>query len=72
MSTSPEATDSVPDHLANEKVYTISVLVIAAQRFRTQERNREDARERLAAFVAHGLVAPKARIGGVYRLPAGW
>ena len=38
------------------------VLVINAQRFRTQERNREDARERLAAFIAAGYVVPKARI----------
>jgi ribosome-associated protein len=38
------------------------VLVISAQRFRTQERNREDARERLAAFVAAGLRAPKPRV----------
>ncbi len=38
------------------------VLVIQAQRFRTQERNRQDARERLAAFIQHGLVAPKPRI----------
>jgi ribosome-associated protein len=38
------------------------VLVLNAQRFRTQERNREDARERLAAFVAAGLHAPKPRI----------
>jgi len=38
------------------------VLVINAQRFRTQDRNREDARERLAAFVAAGLRAPKSRI----------
>lgn len=38
------------------------VLVIAAQRFRTQERNREDARARLAAFVEGGLHAPKPRI----------
>lgn len=38
------------------------VLVIQAQRFRTQERNRQDARERLAAFIAHGLVAPKPRV----------
>ena len=38
------------------------VLVINAQRFRTQERNREDARERLAAFVAAGYVVPKARV----------
>lgn len=38
------------------------VLVIAAQRFRTQERNREDARERLAAFIAKGLHVEKPRI----------
>ncbi len=38
------------------------VLVISAQRFRTQERNREDARERLAAFIAAGLEVPKPRV----------
>ena len=38
------------------------VLVIIAQRFRTQDRNRQDARERLAAFIATGLVAPKKRV----------
>ena len=38
------------------------VLVLSAQRFRTQERNREDARVRLAAFVQSGLYPPKPRI----------
>ena len=38
------------------------VMVISAQRFRTQERNREDARERLAGFIEHGLHAPKPRV----------
>lgn len=38
------------------------VLVISAQRFRTQERNRQDARERLAHFIESGLHAPKKRI----------
>ena len=38
------------------------VLVIDAQRFRTQDRNRQDARERLAAFIAAGLEVPKPRI----------
>ncbi|WP_374012555.1 alternative ribosome rescue aminoacyl-tRNA hydrolase ArfB [Pseudoxanthomonas koreensis] len=38
------------------------VLVIDAQRFRTQERNRQDARERLVAFIAAGLDVPKTRI----------
>ena len=38
------------------------VLVIDAQRFRTQDRTRQDARERLAAFIAAGLAVPKRRI----------
>ena len=38
------------------------VLVINAQRFRTQDRNRQDARDRLAAFVESGRTAPKPRI----------
>lgn len=38
------------------------VLVISAQRFRTQERNRQDARERLAAFIAAGLSVPRPRV----------
>lgn len=38
------------------------VLVINAQRFRTQDRNRQDARERLAGFVASGLHAPTPRV----------
>ena len=41
------------------------VLVLSAQRFRTQERNREDARERLAHFIETGLHAPKPRVGRV-------
>ena len=38
------------------------VIVISAQRFRTQERNREDARERLAALVLAATVAPVKRV----------
>ncbi len=38
------------------------VLVIDAQRFRTQERNREDARARLVEFISAGLSVPKRRI----------
>ena len=38
------------------------VLVLSAQRFRTQDRNREDARARLAAFIESGLHAPAPRI----------
>lgn len=38
------------------------VIVISAQRFRTQERNREDARQRLATLIQSILVPPKKRI----------
>lgn len=38
------------------------VILITAQRFRTQERNREDARERLVALIQSVLVPPKARV----------
>ena len=38
------------------------VLVIDAQRFRTQQRNREDARARLVEFITGALSVPKQRI----------
>jgi len=38
------------------------VVVISAQRFRTQERNREDARERLVALIIAADHVPKKRI----------
>ena len=46
----------------DRRVTDDGVLVISAQRFRTQDRNRQDARERLAAFIATGLQPPKPRI----------
>jgi ribosome-associated protein len=46
----------------DRRVTADGVLVIAAQRFRTQERNREDARERLAHFIEGGLHAPRPRL----------
>ncbi len=46
----------------DRRVTDEGVLVIQAQRFRTQERNREDARTRLAVFVEAGLHAPRPRI----------
>ena len=38
------------------------ILIIRADRFRTQERNREDARERLAELVLKATVVPKRRV----------
>ena len=46
----------------DRRVTDEGVLVLSAQRFRTQDRNREDARDRLQAFIATGLHAPKPRI----------
>ncbi len=46
----------------DRRITAEGVLVIDAQRFRTQDRNRDDARQRLAAFIAAGLLVPKRRI----------
>ncbi|MDX2308189.1 MAG: alternative ribosome rescue aminoacyl-tRNA hydrolase ArfB [Hyphomicrobium sp.] len=55
--------------LAGRRVTDDGVLVIRAERFRTQERNREDARARLAALVREALIPPKPRIAT--RVPRG-
>src|SRR5512139_1088618 len=47
--------------LAGRKLTRDGVLVITAQRFRTQERNRQDALERLVALIREAAVAPKPR-----------
>ena len=65
VAASPTLPEAVRDRLLarrDRRVTAEGVLVINAQRFRTQERNREDARERLAAFIATGLHAPKPRV----------
>ena len=65
VANSPSLPDDVRARLLarrDRRVTTDGVLVIAAQRFRTQDRNREDARERLARFVETGLHVAKPRI----------
>ena len=47
---------------AGKRLTKDGVLVIRAERFRTQEMNRSDARERLAELVAEAAVEPKRRI----------
>ncbi|MFP7723228.1 alternative ribosome rescue aminoacyl-tRNA hydrolase ArfB [Lysobacter sp. A3-1-A15] len=62
---SPTLSEPVRERLLarrDRRVTGEGVLVISAQRFRTQDRNRQDARERLAAFIAAGMVAPKKRV----------
>ncbi len=46
----------------DRRITTDGVLVLSAQRFRTQDRNREDARERLFALVRTAGIIEKARI----------
>jgi ribosome-associated protein len=47
--------------LAGRRVTGEGVLVIEAHRFRTQNRNREDARARLFGLIRAASVAPKVR-----------
>ena len=47
--------------LAGSRLTQDGVLVLMAQRHRTQERNREDARERLIALIRQATVRPKPR-----------
>ena len=46
----------------DRRITTDGVLVLSAQRFRTQDRNREDARERLFELVRTAGIIEKARI----------
>ena len=48
--------------LAGSRLTQDGVIVILAQRFRTQERNRADALERLVALVRQAAVRPVKRI----------
>ena len=47
--------------LAGRRITEEGVIVIEARRFRSQERNRQDARERLAALVRKAAERPKTR-----------
>ena len=47
--------------LAASRITADGVLVIEARRFRTQEQNRRDARERLAGLIQRAAEAPKPR-----------
>lgn len=47
--------------LAGSRLTTDGVIVITAQRFRTQERNREDALQRLVDLIRQATEVPKPR-----------
>lgn len=48
--------------LRDQRISSDGVVVIKAQRFRTQEKNREDALARLQALIASVLKTPKKRV----------
>jgi ribosome-associated protein len=61
---SPSLPDDVRarlERLAGSRLTRDGVLVIAAQRHRTQTRNRDDALERLVALIREAAVAPLKR-----------
>ena len=61
---SPSLPDGVRarlEHLAGKRLTRDGVLVITAQRHRTQERNRADALDRLVELIEHASIAPIAR-----------
>jgi ribosome-associated protein len=47
--------------IAGKRLSSAGILVIAARRFRSQPRNREDARERLATLIREAATPPKLR-----------
>jgi len=49
------------ERLAGKRLTRDGVLVITAQRHRTQERNRQDARERLIALIRQAATPPTPR-----------
>ena len=49
------------ERLGGSRVTQDGVLVITAQRFRSQERNRQDARDRLVALIRRSLTPPRPR-----------
>ena len=57
----PAAVRARLERIAGSRISNDGVIVITANRHRTQAMNREDARERLAELVRRALVVPKVR-----------
>ena len=65
IANSPSLPEALRERLLarrDRRITDEGVLVISAQRFRTQERNRQDARERVAACIAAGLQVAAPRV----------
>ena len=50
------------ERLAGRRLTKDGILVLRADRFRTQDMNREDARTRLVDLIAQAAIAPKFRV----------
>jgi ribosome-associated protein len=64
VAASPSLPEDVRERLrrlAGRRLTGAGVLVIEAHRYRTQQRNRDDARERLFALIRQAAVAPRPR-----------
>lgn len=57
----PEAVRERLMYLAAGRISSDGILIIEARRFRSQEKNRGDARQRLAALILRATVIPKRR-----------
>lgn len=58
----PEAVKARLERLAGSRLTTEGVIVLTARSHRTQERNRQDARDRLVALIRAALAPPPPRI----------
>jgi ribosome-associated protein len=64
VANSPSLSPDIRDRLANISGHRLTndgILVITARTHRTQERNRAEARERLADLIRRAAVPPKSR-----------
>ena len=61
LSTLPERVRDRLRTLAGRRLTAEDVIVISAQRFRTQEHNKRDAFERLAEMLAQARIEPRVR-----------
>ena len=57
----PEAVRGRLERLGGHRVSQEGVLIVTAQRYRSQERNRADAQERLIAMIQEAAVRPVPR-----------
>lgn len=57
----PAAVRARLKQIASSNLTTEGVLIISASKYRSQVRNRNDARERLASFIRQAAAKPKVR-----------